>query len=918
MTDELGTGRLKLSVDASDFSTNIGTAKNHMKGFSEEAQKQYQKLDKAEKRRVDSLVKQVNMIGKTRQEQIRWNAEMNNIPKSIFDELNKKLSETEKLTQKTAGAFGAIGGKLTGLIGGFAVFATGKRIFASFIEETMNAQQAQLQLGAVLESTGRQAGWSHQQLNRLAEAYSSTGGKSIFSQTEVTQAITNMMEFTGVIGEQVPLALQAAIDLASRKGLDLTQAMETIGRALDIPSQGLSSLTKIGFRFSDSVKDQIERLEALGRTGEAQQLLLDNIASSYDGAGQAARNSFGGALQTIKNTLGDLMTGDDDSLQGMTSAVENLNSTLSSAATKTAFATFVEGLAKIAEGAINALTQVQRFTDWYGRYIGGIFHGPDDSLKIAENDVRRIEDKIERWQEAYDDSGDSTYLRLIEEERSDLASRQSYVNDIKRMRENKPTESEEAIIPLGPDLKPGGNDDNKKGNTGGGGRTGSRSIQQTAAQRMFDQIAQRNAEINAQLLSDSGKLLNSEKELARFTQQIADIKERAILTADQKSLLANEQALRLAFERNIADEKALQIRQEHIKLIEKAQQEYTRFTAQVATIAAQADTRRFQSLDQYRDELSVIGMGSKETEKVQAQAAIYDLYRDMYDDLAEAAEKARAAAQAAGTPFDETAYEEARAFLDEQLQLQLQDLRDYYKDAEDLQADWKNGFTQGLADFADEAANKLKSVSDVTKKALGDMADSLTDFTVDGAADFGEMAKSIIKDIIRIQYQSAISGIFGNGMNGLLGGLFGGGVGKGGSIASALSKVVPNALGGVYSSPSLSQFSGQVVSQPTMFAFAKGAGLMGEAGPEAIMPLTRGSDGRLGVQAAGVGGAGQFKTNITVHVDNTGAAQSTVSTGTSNQQAMAIAQLVDASVKEGMNKALQPGGVLWAMRNGRA
>jgi lambda family phage tail tape measure protein len=48
---------------------------------------------------------------------------------------------------------------------------------------------------------------------------------------------------------------------------------------------------------------------------------------------------------------------------------------------------------------------------------------------------------------------------------------------------------------------------------------------------------------------------------------------------------------------------------------------------------------------------------------------------------------------------------------------------------------------------------------------------------------------------------------------------------------------IQNAKGGVYSSPSLSQYSGQVVNRPTMFAFAKGAGVMGEAGPEAIMPL---------------------------------------------------------------------------------
>ena len=72
-----------------------------------------------------------------------------------------------------------------------------------------------------------------------------------------------------------------------------------------------------------------------------------------------------------------------------------------------------------------------------------------------------------------------------------------------------------------------------------------------------------------------------------------------------------------------------------------------------------------------------------------------------------------------------------------------------------------------------------------------------------------------------------------------------------------------NALGGVYDSPSLSAYSGQVVSSPTLFAFAKGAGVFAEAGPEAIMPLTRNSAGVLGVRAmrdsAGGDGAGNSR-----------------------------------------------------------
>lgn len=76
-----------------------------------------------------------------------------------------------------------------------------------------------------------------------------------------------------------------------------------------------------------------------------------------------------------------------------------------------------------------------------------------------------------------------------------------------------------------------------------------------------------------------------------------------------------------------------------------------------------------------------------------------------------------------------------------------------------------------------------------------------------------------------------------------------------GAVIGTVFGVTPNAKGGVYDSPGLSQYSNKIVSTPTMFAFAKGAGLMGEAGPEAIMPLSRGPDGRLGVSADTVRGA---------------------------------------------------------------
>lgn len=77
---------------------------------------------------------------------------------------------------------------------------------------------------------------------------------------------------------------------------------------------------------------------------------------------------------------------------------------------------------------------------------------------------------------------------------------------------------------------------------------------------------------------------------------------------------------------------------------------------------------------------------------------------------------------------------------------------------------------------------------------------------------------------------------------------FPGTFGAGGDIP-----LVSNATGNVFSGPGISAHSNSVVSKPTVFPFARGIGLMGEAGPEAILPLTR-VNGKLGVRAEGSGG----------------------------------------------------------------
>lgn len=86
----------------------------------------------------------------------------------------------------------------------------------------------------------------------------------------------------------------------------------------------------------------------------------------------------------------------------------------------------------------------------------------------------------------------------------------------------------------------------------------------------------------------------------------------------------------------------------------------------------------------------------------------------------------------------------------------------------------------------------------------------------------------------------------------------------GGLLASKLDAVMPFANGASFSQGRVTPFAtGGIVAWPTTFPMRGGTGLMGEAGPEAIMPLARGSDGRLGVQTSGGGGHVSVTMNIT-------------------------------------------------------
>jgi len=163
----------------------------------------------------------------------------------------------------------------------------------------------------------------------------------------------------------------------------------------------------------------------------------------------------------------------------------------------------------------------------------------------------------------------------------------------------------------------------------------------------------------------------------------------------------------------------------------------------------------------------------------------------------------------------------------------------------------------------DKAGNDaFKSLENAVRGWGNQFTDEMTKMVRTGKMNFSSLADSIINDLLRMQIQKNITEPLLTGGTNFLGSLFGSF--GGGDYSSVAPGALASANGNVFSGAGISAYSGSVVDKPTLFPFARGVGLMGEAGEEAILPLTR-INGKLGVQAQT---GGNTAPNVVVQVIN--------------------------------------------------
>ncbi|MGX5100385.1 phage tail tape measure protein [Enterobacter cloacae] len=204
-----------------------------------------------------------------------------------------------------------------------------------------------------------------------------------------------------------------------------------------------------------------------------------------------------------------------------------------------------------------------------------------------------------------------------------------------------------------------------------------------------------------------------------------------------------------------------------------------------------------------------------------------------------------------------------------------------YKAIAASEADWTAGAEKGFKNWFDTASDYSSQTADLVNNSMTGLIGNISDALSGNKVDWEDWSKSVLasmqKIILNAMLVNSLKSAGGGGLFGSLGGLFGGGdaTSAGSTPSGAYSGAASGlkfAKGGVFDSPNLSHFSNSIISSPTMFKFAKGDGLMGEAGPEAVMPLTRTPNGTLGVRMVGTttAGGGGGEIHITQHINVSG------------------------------------------------
>lgn len=230
---------------------------------------------------------------------------LNTLQDKFQAETNQSAEAVTKMDgrMKTMNSTGiTLGATLRTMLAGFSVFMLFNQARASL--DSFDAQaKADAQTMAALTSTNYAAGKSMQELQAQASALQKT---TLWGDEQTQQAQAMLLTFTKVKGQVYDQVVPAVLDLATAMDIDLKSATVQVGKALNDPIAGLTSLTRSGIQFTDQQKEMIKTLVDTGNIEQAQTIILKELQTQFGGSAQAAALAGTGPLKQFQMRMDDI------------------------------------------------------------------------------------------------------------------------------------------------------------------------------------------------------------------------------------------------------------------------------------------------------------------------------------------------------------------------------------------------------------------------------------------------------------------------------------------------------------------------------------------------------------------------------------------------------------------------------------
>jgi hypothetical protein len=222
----------------------------------------------------------------------------------------RALAQLDDRATKTGNHFDGLGtklasfGKVAALGLGAAAVGVGAFLKSS-AEAAEEARKVMAQTEAVIKSTGGAAKVSAKEVGSLADELAGFTGiddEIIAGGANMLLTFTNIRNEVGKGNNVFDQATQAALNMSVALGKDMSSSAMLVGKALNDPIAGMSSLTRAGIQFTDQQKEQVKAMVAAGDTLGAQKIILKELETQFGGSAEAAASP----MAKLKVVVGNL------------------------------------------------------------------------------------------------------------------------------------------------------------------------------------------------------------------------------------------------------------------------------------------------------------------------------------------------------------------------------------------------------------------------------------------------------------------------------------------------------------------------------------------------------------------------------------------------------------------------------------